>query len=127
MVLNPRGSFPLARTLHAEGAALEDVFSFVSGLYFRGKAAYARAFARAPEEGDGAFVISAGNQTSVPQLTSAYRGQEFIWRDFPAWDTLAPSDWLSWSILHTAPVGEEKIILWTRGDIFIDAQNASTP
>lgn len=60
MVLNPRGSFPLARTLHAEGAALEDVFSFVSGLYFRGKAAYARAFARAPEQGDGAFVISAG-------------------------------------------------------------------
>jgi len=59
MVLNPQASFPLARTLQTEGAALGEVFSFVSGLYFRGKAAYARAFARAPE-GDGAFVISAG-------------------------------------------------------------------
>jgi len=61
MVLNPQASFPLARTLHGEGAALSEVFSFVSGLYFRGKAAYARAFARAPDEGDGAFVISAGD------------------------------------------------------------------
>jgi hypothetical protein len=60
MVLDPRARFPLARALHTEGAALGDVFTFVSGLYFRGKAAYARAFARAPEEGDGAFVISAG-------------------------------------------------------------------
>jgi hypothetical protein len=74
-----------------------------------------------------AFVIGAGDQTSAPQLTSAYRGQEFTWRDYPAWDSLQPSDWLSWSILHQAPAGEQKIILWTRGDIFVDAQNASNP
>jgi hypothetical protein len=60
MVLNPRAGFPLARAVHAAGAPLGEVFSFVSGLYFRGKATYARTFARAPEEGDGAFVISAG-------------------------------------------------------------------
>jgi hypothetical protein len=36
------------------------VFAFVSGLYFRGKAAYARRFGRAPEGAAGALVISAG-------------------------------------------------------------------
>jgi len=60
MVLNPRAGFGLARALHAGGAPLGEVFTFVSGLYFRGKAAYAQAFARAPEEGASAFVISAG-------------------------------------------------------------------
>lgn len=60
MILNPRAGFALAQTLHAGSAPLGQVFSFVSGLYFRGKATYAQAFARAPETGDGAFVITAG-------------------------------------------------------------------
>src|SRR4029453_9684767 len=34
------------------------VFSFVSGLYFRGKLAYAAAFSRPPREVAGAFVIT---------------------------------------------------------------------
>lgn len=61
LLLNPNAAFPLARQLRsAEGAPLGDVFSFVSGLYFRGKGMYARAFARAPEGLSGALVISAG-------------------------------------------------------------------
>jgi len=61
LVLEPRASFPLARALHSgPGAALGEVFSFVSGLYFRGKAAYASAFARPPAGAEGALVISAG-------------------------------------------------------------------
>ena len=40
-----------------EGASLGDVFSFVSGLYFRGKLAYARRFARPPDPDD---PVSAG-------------------------------------------------------------------
>jgi hypothetical protein len=35
------------RLRSAEGAPIEDVFTFISQLYFRGKLAYARAFARA--------------------------------------------------------------------------------
>ncbi len=46
MMLSPRAGFPLARQLRTPGGApLGDVFSFLSGLYFRGKLAYARAFA----------------------------------------------------------------------------------
>src|SRR5688500_15902163 len=50
MVASPSARFHLAEQLRtAEGAHLGDVFSFVSGLYFRGKLAYARRFAAAPD------------------------------------------------------------------------------
>jgi len=50
---SPTAGFTLARQLQSpEGAALGDVFSFVSGLYFRGKLAYARRFACPPDPDD---------------------------------------------------------------------------
>jgi hypothetical protein len=42
----------------AEGVPLGEVFAFLSALYFRGKLAYARAFARPPVSGAGIFVIT---------------------------------------------------------------------
>jgi len=53
MMLSPRAQFQLARQLQSEaGAPLGEICSFVSGLYFRGKLAYARRFARPPDPGD---------------------------------------------------------------------------
>jgi len=53
MVMSPAAQFALARQLRsAEGTSLGEVFSFVSGLYFRGKLAYARRFAKPPEPDD---------------------------------------------------------------------------
>jgi len=50
MVVSPSAQFTLAQQLRsAGGAQLGEVFSFVSGLYFRGKLAYARRFAAAPD------------------------------------------------------------------------------
>jgi hypothetical protein len=60
LVLNPRAQFPLARQLHARGAPLGDLFSFVSSLYFRGKVAYATAFGRPPPALAPALVITPG-------------------------------------------------------------------
>jgi hypothetical protein len=58
-VLRAGSELPLAADLRsAGGAPLGDVFSFVSSLYFRGKAAYATAFARPPEGVGGGLVIS---------------------------------------------------------------------
>jgi hypothetical protein len=54
-----RAKFDLALRLRREGAALSEIFSFISGLYFRGKTAYSQKFARAPREVPGAFVITA--------------------------------------------------------------------
>ena len=62
--MSERASFDLAVRLRASaGAPLGEVFSFLSGLYFRGKLAYARTFATVPEEagpvaGSGVFVIT---------------------------------------------------------------------
>jgi hypothetical protein len=47
-LLNPGASFPLAVELRQPGGArLGEIFAFLSGLYFRGKLTYARAFATA--------------------------------------------------------------------------------
>jgi hypothetical protein len=60
-VLNPEARFALARQLRSPGGApLGQVFSFVSGLYFRGKATYATAFGRPPPGLEAALVISPG-------------------------------------------------------------------
>jgi hypothetical protein len=60
LVLNPHADFLLARQLRSGVAPLGDVFSFVSSLYFRGKVAYAAAFARPPPGLPGALVITPG-------------------------------------------------------------------
>jgi hypothetical protein len=49
ILMSERARFPLAMELRESGAPLGDVFSFLSGLYFRGKLAYARAFANPPD------------------------------------------------------------------------------
>ncbi|HKE19831.1 MAG TPA: hypothetical protein VKB80_33375 [Kofleriaceae bacterium] len=71
MVLRPGASFDLARRLQDGGATLGEVMTFVSGLYFRGKVAYARAFAAPPPGAIGALVIlPQGGLASIDQPVS---------------------------------------------------------
>ena len=72
--------------------------------------------------GTPSFVI-ASDKLSAPELTSAYRGQDFTWRGYPSWDISLPADWLRWAMSHSVARGEEKIVLWTRSDIFVDARS----
>jgi hypothetical protein len=58
LLFNPDATFPLAVRLRAEGVAIGELFAFLSGLYFRGKIAYARAFARPPRDTRGIVVIT---------------------------------------------------------------------
>lgn len=59
MVMREGATFALAQQLRGPGGApLGDVFAFVSGLYFRGKIAYSRAFAAPPAGLPGAAVIT---------------------------------------------------------------------
>ena len=58
MVLRPKANFDLARKLREQGVTLGDLFTFLSGLYFRGKLAYASAFADPPEGCPGILVIT---------------------------------------------------------------------
>jgi hypothetical protein len=83
MMLSPNARFELARQLQsAAGAPLGEVFSFVSGLYFRGKLAYARRFARPPDPGDsvtagGVLVITTNaglRSVDTPVTVESFRG-----------------------------------------------------
>jgi hypothetical protein len=58
MTLRPEAAFDVARRLQAEGIPLGELFTFLSGLYFRGKLAYASAFADPPPSCPGVFVIT---------------------------------------------------------------------
>jgi len=59
MLLRDGADFPLAvRVRSDEGAPIGEVFAFLSGLYFRGKLAYARRFADPPPGVPGALVIT---------------------------------------------------------------------
>ncbi len=79
LVLSPNAQFAVARDLRSRsGAMLGDVFSFVSGLYFRGKLAYARRFACPSDPGDpvmagGVLVITpnAGLRAADTRMTVA--------------------------------------------------------
>jgi hypothetical protein len=58
IVLSPKAEFALAKRLSNGGAPLGEVFSFLSGLYFRGKLAYADAFGRSTTSTPGALIIT---------------------------------------------------------------------
>ena len=83
MMVSPNAGFDLAWQLQSDaGAPLGDVFSFVSGLYFRGKLAYARRFARPPDPSEpvaagGVLVITpnAGLRSAdTPVTIDSFRG-----------------------------------------------------
>lgn len=59
LILRENATFPLALRLRDGGLSLGESFSFISGLYFRGKLAYARAFGQPPPHAHGALVITA--------------------------------------------------------------------
>jgi hypothetical protein len=78
-VLSPKAAFTLAAALRSsDGAPLGELFSFISGLYFRGKLTYARRFAQPPDPssaiaGAGIHVITpnAGLRSPDTRVTHA--------------------------------------------------------
>jgi len=73
--LSPNATFALAAALRSPGGApLGDLFTFVSGLYFRGKLTYARRFAQPPDPlnpivGAGVHVITPNAGLRTPDTT----------------------------------------------------------
>jgi hypothetical protein len=68
LLLRDGAGFELASRLREGEATLGETFAFISGLYFRGKLAYALAFASPPPGLPPAFVIT-GGQGLVPPDT----------------------------------------------------------
>jgi len=65
-ILSESGKSPLAQRLRATGVELGEIFTFISGLYFRGKLAYARAYADPPPRAAGVAVITASGGLVSP-------------------------------------------------------------
>jgi len=68
------------RLRSAEGASIGEVFTFMSGLYFRGKLAYASAFARPPDGCGGVQVIVPGRGLCPPRTVVDLAGLRAIAR-----------------------------------------------
>lgn len=66
MIMSENARFVLARRLRNDGLPIGELFSFISGLYFRGKLAYAQTFASPPAGLPGVFVITAGRGLVPP-------------------------------------------------------------
>jgi len=54
-------------------------------------------------------------------LASAYRGQDFNWRQTPIWDSFSSFS-LRWLTYRELPSSSETIVLWVRNDLFIDSE-----
>ena len=65
--MSERSSFPLAMELRNNGASLGAIFTFMSGLYFRGKLAYSQAFAQPPDGLPGTLVVTPGRGLRQPE------------------------------------------------------------
>ena len=69
VLTRPEADFELARRLRSpQGAPLGEVFAFLSGLYFRGKVAYAERFARPPAGLPGVLVITSSRGLLSPHV-----------------------------------------------------------
>ncbi|MGA7918415.1 MAG: hypothetical protein WCA38_02015 [Candidatus Acidiferrales bacterium] len=66
VILGNAARTELAKRIRGEGAPLGDIFSFISGLYFRGKLVYSRVYANPPEGVPGVFVITAAGGLVSP-------------------------------------------------------------
>lgn len=72
VLTRPEADFELARRLRSpQGAPLGEVFAFLSGLYFRGKVAYAERFARPPAGLPGVLVITSSRGLLSPHVPIA--------------------------------------------------------
>jgi hypothetical protein len=61
------------------------------------------------------------------ELFSAYRGQDFTWRQPPSWNNVQAPDWVRWLVYRQLPRETETIILWVRDDLFPDARDVQFP
>lgn len=59
-------------------------------------------------------------------LPSAYRGQDFTWRQTVDYASLQKPEWWRWLVNRQLPRQDEIIILWARNDLFPDARQTTS-
>lgn len=111
ILLSERARFPLAQRLRSADATLGEAFSFLSGLYFRGKLIYAGRFARPPVGHPGVQVITTDRGLLPADAPiSAHHLREFgvvdIRADAPQYRTPLHRD-----LLRLEPIPDLEIVL----------------
>lgn len=81
-VTRPESRLELACRLRESGVPIGELFSFISGLYFRGKLAYARTFSAPPSGMPGCFVITSNAGLLAPETAVTLE----LLREFAAGD-----------------------------------------
>jgi hypothetical protein len=78
LLFNKRAEFDIARRVRSKpGAPIGEVFSFLSGLYFRGKLTYARMFENPPpRRASGVYIITPTDGLCSPHLDITLRDLE---------------------------------------------------
>lgn len=114
MLLNPAASFELAIRLREGTATLGEVFSFVSGLYFRGKMTYVEQFAAGDDRVPPALVIAAGLgllRPETPVSSSLLRAIADVPIDLREPKYLKPFERDARSLYEQAPADCEVVLL----------------
>jgi hypothetical protein len=75
-LLREEAGFELAARLREGSATIGEIYAFISGLYFRGKVAYAGAFAAAPQGVPPAMAIVPGH--GLVPLSTPYNREEVL-------------------------------------------------
>jgi hypothetical protein len=65
-------------------------------------------------------VIITRQEGEAPQLSTSYRGQDFVWWQQPGWSGVLPTPILPWLTFREAEIKNETVILWARSDLFPD-------
>ncbi len=70
-----------------------------------------------------AIILSLATE-QAPSLSSAYRGQDFIWWRYPGWDGAIPPGLPVFTAYRRFPSRSEQVILWARTDLFPQSAQA---
>jgi len=113
ILLKPDSSFDLAVRLRAGALTIGEAFSFLSGLYFRGKLTYSQRFGNLPSGGDSTLVITPSRGLQPPaSLVTVDQLREFASVDVAADDVRyrAPFE-RDLRVLHTRLPPQARVVL----------------
>jgi hypothetical protein len=114
--VNAQSEWSTGDTL-SQGVTLLDIDSPALEWLLRGRSLRVASALDAQESP--AIIVS--SQTESVNLPIAYRGQDFTWRQEPFWEIAGIYQWIKWSVFRELPYESETVIVWVRGDLFLDA------
>ncbi len=71
-------------------------------------------------------VVFTLKSAAEPTLAQKYRGQDFVWQQYPGWQGVLPPDFINWLAFRQAPLTQDQVILWARTDLFPGGASETT-